>query len=179
MTQTFDRGATIIWDTGGLIGGGGSFTLSIWEDVSNGSVAATNTITAGAAASGSAQRNTAPAESVSNLHRATGDFGFTITDNSSGSVLSDIFFFGDMGANVIGIGDVSGDIDTFLWGKTASAYSGVCDGDCAGIYAAFYGSHGLGIDIAYSGNTVAEPGALALIGIRLLGLGVARRQRSR
>lgn len=175
-TQVFDRGATIIWDTAGLIGGsGGSFTLSLWEAVAG----ATNTITAGASVSGSANRNTAPAESVSNLHRATGDFGFTITDNTTGDVLSDIFFFEDMGPNVIGVGDISGDIDTFLWGKTASGDSGTCaadQGDCSAIYSAFYKSHGLGIDIAYSGSTVPEPGALALLGVGLLSLGLARRR---
>ncbi|MDD9905701.1 MAG: PEP-CTERM sorting domain-containing protein [Rhodospirillaceae bacterium] len=85
-----------------------------------------------------------------------------------------------MRPNVIGIGDVSGDIDTFLWGKTAAADSGTCAGDCTNIYSAFYhANEGLGIDIAYSGNTVAEPGALALLGLGLIGLGVARRRRTR
>ena len=94
--QVFDRGATVVWDCGALISGTvETFTLSLWENVAG----ATNTITAGAFVGGTTHRDSGPAETVSNLHRATGDFGFTITDNSSGSVLSDIFFFGDMRPN--------------------------------------------------------------------------------
>ncbi|MBL4719652.1 MAG: PEP-CTERM sorting domain-containing protein [Alphaproteobacteria bacterium] len=161
---TFDQGETVIFRNS-------TFEVALWTSSSDLTVGAAN------ASHGSVQ-------GVAVTHDISGEINFEIRQiagANDGAVLADTFEFftiENMGP-INGIGSAGGSpevFNTYLWGDTG-AFDGACIGDCGQILSAFYAAEGLGIDIAFSGAQVPEPGALVLIGVGLLGLGLARRRR--
>ncbi len=165
-TITFDQGPTTVFNNG-------TFVLDLWTSPSVLTVGSAN------AAHGSI-------EGVEVTHDIGGTINFTIRQIAGDNIddeLSDTF---DFDVNMVmmavnGIGSAGGSpptFNTYLWGDTGEFEIGSCtSGNCSEIVALFYASHGLGIDLAFSGTSVPEPTAMALFGIGLLGLGVARRRR--
>lgn len=162
-TITFDLGATSIFNDG-------NFEVALFTSSSVLSVGAQND-----------HGSIKGADGVS--HAVTYDIGgtinFSITDLNSGEILEDAFNFDPnmrMGP-INGIGSAGGSPETFntyLWGDTG-AFDGSCTGgNCDDILSKFYAANGLGIDLAFSGTAVSEPGVLALLGVGLIGLGLAR-----
>lgn len=166
-TITFDRGATMVFDDG-------NFQVSLFTSSSVMTVGAED-LTHGTIGG------------VQVTHDISGEINFTITQltgSNAGAMLSDTFNFApDMQMGPInGIGSAGGtpeSFNTYVWGDTG-AFDGGCDtGSCTDILDRFYAANGLGIDIAFSGLQVSEPGILGLFGIGLLGLGFARRRRQK
>lgn len=191
-TQLFDRGPVTVTS---FTENGRNYTMQLWTGSS--AEGGENSITIGDATGGSVNLASQGLGTVAGRHKAGGQFNFELSElDGNGDVigtLSDVFVFDiDMqmnSVNKVGI-DENGVVATFLWGHTAGFVAGdpfgqgssascSADGACANILSDIYGSAGLGIDIAYSGITrvVSEPGALALFGFGLLGLGLARRRK--
>ncbi len=189
-TQLFDRGPVTVTT---FTLNGHNYSMDLWTG--SAAVNGANSITAGASVSGSVDASSQGLGTINGLHKASGQFNFEITETDGNGqivgVLSDILFFDiatQMGSvNKVGAND-DGVVTTFLWGYTSQFIDNENDpftgstscavgGVCSNIIDDIYGTAGLGIDIAYSGSRVPEPGVVALFGIGLLGLGLARRRK--
>ena len=192
--QLFDRGSSTIATDG-------DFTIDLWTNNIFGSAAdsiandvnvlATRRLTG--AGTNPPPGGAGPFLGFTLTELVDAQFEFTIADAATGASIYDILRFDsfkDMGpVDAIG-NNAAGDVGTFLWGFTAGydaldPFGGTSSTQCItgsaeqceSILTAFYGSKGVGIDLAYSGTPVAEPGTFALLGAALLGFGALRRRR--